>query len=89
MAIRLVPIAPFTVVNVAMGASEIRVVDYLLGTLLGLAPGLLVMAAVGNQVMRILSEPTIAEIGLLAAAVAGWIAVSVGVQFAVARWSAH
>lgn len=85
MAIRLVPIAPFTVVNVAMGASGIRLLDYLAGTLLGLAPGLIVMAALGNQIVRIVTEPTLLELALLAGLVAAWVAVSVGVQYLVAR----
>lgn len=85
MAIRLVPIAPFTVVNVAMGASEIRLVDYLAGTILGLAPGLIALAVMGNAFMRVVSEPTLAEAGLLAGAVALWIGMSLGVQYAVAK----
>ena len=35
--IRLVPIAPFTLVNLVAGASRIPFVDYLLGTILGMA----------------------------------------------------
>lgn len=85
MAIRLIPIAPFTVVNLAMGASEIRVLDYVAGTLLGLAPGLIVMAAVGHEIVRILTEPTLAEIATLAAAIAVWIGLSFGVQALLAR----
>jgi phospholipase D1/2 len=84
-AVRLVPVAPFTFVNLAAGAVQIKPVDYLLGTLLGLAPGLLVMSALGHQVFRVLTEPTAFEVMLLVAAVAGWIAVSFGVQAVVSR----
>ena len=56
-AIRLVPLAPFTVVNLVAGASDVRLGAYLAGTLIGMAPGLLVMSALGHQFMRILSEP--------------------------------
>ena len=38
-AIRLVPIAPFTFVNFAAGASAIKLVDYVAGTLVGMLPG--------------------------------------------------
>ena len=38
--VRLVPVAPFTVVNVIAGAARIRMRDYLLGTVLGMAPGI-------------------------------------------------
>ena len=88
--VRLVPLAPFTVVNLVAGASAIRLSDYVAGTVLGMLPGLLVLSALGHQIMRILANPTAAEVGLLAAAVAGWIAVSIGLQTIVSkRWSEH
>ena len=37
--LRLLPIAPFTVVNLVAGASEIRARDYMLGSLFGMRPG--------------------------------------------------
>ena len=43
-AIRLLPVAPFTVVNLVAGASHIRFRDYLLGTLLGMGPGTAALA---------------------------------------------
>jgi len=46
-AIRLVPLAPFTVVNLAAGASDVKLGTYVAGTLLGMAPGLIVMSALG------------------------------------------
>src|SRR5215210_570446 len=84
-AVRLVPVAPFTFVNLAAGAVQIKPLDYMLGTLLGLAPGLLVMSALGHQVFRVLTEPTLFEVTVLLTAVAAWIAVSFGVQALVSR----
>jgi phospholipase D1/2 len=83
--IRLVPLAPFTVVNLVAGASAIRPMDYLAGTILGMFPGLVVLSLLGHQVVRILSNPTWTEVALLAAAVAAWIAVSIGLQVAVTK----
>jgi phosphatidylserine/phosphatidylglycerophosphate/cardiolipin synthase-like enzyme/uncharacterized membrane protein YdjX (TVP38/TMEM64 family) len=84
-AVRLVPVAPFTFVNLAAGAVQIKTLDYMLGTLLGLAPGLLVMSALGHQVFRVLTDPTPFELIVLLATVAVWVAVSFGVQAAVTR----
>lgn len=84
-AIRLVPVAPFSVVNLAAGAGEIRLFDFLLGTLLGLAPGLVLMSALGAQAARMLSHPGPAEFALLAAFVLLWLAASFGVQRLVTR----
>jgi phospholipase D1/2 len=87
-AIRLVPLAPFTVVNLVAGASAIRPLDYLAGTALGMFPGLIVLSVLGHQIVRILTHPTPADVALLAAAVAAWIAVSIGLQVVVSKlWS--
>jgi phosphatidylserine/phosphatidylglycerophosphate/cardiolipin synthase-like enzyme/uncharacterized membrane protein YdjX (TVP38/TMEM64 family) len=83
--IRLVPLAPFTVVNLVAGASAIRPFDYVAGTILGMMPGLIVLSVLGHQVVRILADPAPVEIALLAAAVAAWIAVSVGLQMIVSK----
>jgi phospholipase D1/2 len=86
--IRLVPLAPFTVVNLVAGASEIKFLDYVAGTLLGLAPGLILMSALGHQISRIITDPTPADFALLTAAVLAWIGVSIGVQVLVSKlWS--
>ena len=48
--IRMVPIAPFSIVNVAAGASKLSLRDFMLGTVLGMAPGIAAMAALGAQI---------------------------------------
>jgi len=42
--IRLLPIAPFAIVNMIAGASHLRGRDFILGTLLGMLPGTLVIS---------------------------------------------
>ena len=37
--LRIVPVAPFTVINLVAGASHIRLRDFALGTLVDLLPG--------------------------------------------------
>jgi uncharacterized membrane protein YdjX (TVP38/TMEM64 family) len=87
-AIRMVPVAPFTVINLAAGASAIPVLDYMAGTLLGMLPGLIMISAIGDQFARVLTSPTPFDLTVLGAAVIAWIALSIGVQAAVTRyWS--
>jgi phospholipase D1/2 len=87
-AIRLVPIAPFTVVNLVAGASAIRPFDYVAGTALGMLPGLVVLSVLGHQIVQIMTHPTPVSVALLLAAVAAWIAVSIGLQILVSKlWS--
>jgi phospholipase D1/2 len=84
-AIRMVPIAPFTFVNLAAGASHIRFADYILGTLLGMVPGIVVIALLGTQLAEVLRAPSPAALGLLAAGLLGWLALSLGLQYVASR----
>ena len=85
-AIRLIPIAPFTVVNLVAGASDIRIGAFMAGTILGMLPGWIVMSALGHQIMRIISGPSATDVALLAGVVAVWIALAGGVQVAFAKF---
>jgi phosphatidylserine/phosphatidylglycerophosphate/cardiolipin synthase-like enzyme/uncharacterized membrane protein YdjX (TVP38/TMEM64 family) len=84
--IRLIPIAPFTVVNLVAGASDIRIGAFVAGTILGLAPGLLVMSALGHQLMRIITGPSAVDIALLAGVIVLWLALAGAVQVAFAKF---
>jgi uncharacterized membrane protein YdjX (TVP38/TMEM64 family) len=84
--IRLVPLAPFTIVNLAAGASDIRLIDFLLGTALGMLPGIVALAALGQQIGYMMAHPSVAAFVWLTLAVAGWIALSLGLQAFVSRF---
>jgi phospholipase D1/2 len=88
-AIRLVPIAPFTLVNLVAGASKIPFADYVFGTIFGLAPGLIMMSALGHQVWSIISEPTLTNLLLFILAVLAWLIVSIGAQALLLHWRAQ
>jgi uncharacterized membrane protein YdjX (TVP38/TMEM64 family) len=83
--VRMVPVAPFTVVNLAAGASRIPFADYMLGTILGMAPGLVLMSALGYQIFNVLTAPTPINVTLFVLAVAAWIGASLGIQALVTR----
>jgi uncharacterized membrane protein YdjX (TVP38/TMEM64 family) len=85
--IRMVPIAPFSMVNVVAGASKLSLRDFMLGTALGMAPGIAVMAALGAQIADLTRNASWTNAVLLALAVAAWIALCLGVQFLV-TWMA-
>jgi uncharacterized membrane protein YdjX (TVP38/TMEM64 family) len=57
--VRVVPVAPFMVVNMIAGAAHIRLRDFVLGTCLGMFPGLLVMSVFGDQLEDIIREPKV------------------------------
>jgi len=57
IAVRMVPVAPFAVINMVAGASHIRLVDLLFGTLIGMAPGTLAIALFIEKVLDAIQNP--------------------------------
>lgn len=55
--VRMVPVAPFTVINLIAGASHITFRDFAIGTLLGMAPGTLAIALLTDRVTTSLRSP--------------------------------
>jgi phospholipase D1/2 len=64
---RLLPIAPFTVVNVISGAFQVPLRDYTVGSLLGLAPGIVVINLFAHQFERAIRNPGMGSYILLGA----------------------
>jgi uncharacterized membrane protein YdjX (TVP38/TMEM64 family) len=63
--VRLLPLAPFGVVNIVAGASHIRLRDYLIGTAIGLAPGIFLTTAFAHNLLQAIREPSAATIGVM------------------------
>jgi uncharacterized membrane protein YdjX (TVP38/TMEM64 family) len=84
-AVRMVPVAPFTLVNLVAGASRIPLFDYILGTMIGMAPGLVLMSALGYQIFSIITHPTLTNVLLLLLAVVAWISLTIAVQALLIR----
>ncbi|WP_440995177.1 TVP38/TMEM64 family protein [Arhodomonas sp. SL1] len=72
--VSLLPLAPFTVTNLVAGAFHLRFRDYMLGTLIGILPGLLAMTVLGSQLATLL---TAESLDTVAWALAGMMAVVV------------
>ncbi|HEX4780036.1 MAG TPA: VTT domain-containing protein [Usitatibacter sp.] len=68
--VRLVPIAPFPVVNLVMGAMRVRLWHFVLGTFLGMLPGMLAATVLSDQLAAALEDPSKVSWWLVAAAVA-------------------
>ena len=64
--IRVIPVAPFTVINLVAGASHIRFHDYVLGTVLGMTPGMLAFSLFIGQLRAAMKSPTVFSFSLLA-----------------------
>jgi len=55
--IRIVPIAPFNVINFVAGFSRLRLSTFMLGSVLGMAPGMLAVVLVTHQVQSLVARP--------------------------------
>ncbi len=80
--VRLVPVAPFAVVNMAAGASHIRLRDLLLGTAIGITPGTLAMMLFVDQIAAALRAPT----PMMFALVGVTVALIAAGAWALQRW---
>ncbi|MGH7859252.1 MAG: VTT domain-containing protein, partial [Candidatus Binatia bacterium] len=66
-AVRAVPVAPFTLVNLVAGAAHIPFRSYLLGTVVGMAPGMVALTLFGVQLSEAVREPGAGSLALLVA----------------------
>jgi len=80
--LRLVPVAPFTLVNLVSGATHLRARDFLLGTALGMTPGVLAVTVFSDRLAAALWHPSAVTLGLLGVVAA---AIAAG-TFAIYRW---
>jgi phosphatidylserine/phosphatidylglycerophosphate/cardiolipin synthase-like enzyme/uncharacterized membrane protein YdjX (TVP38/TMEM64 family) len=85
--IRMVPVAPFSLVNLLAGASQLKLGDFLVGTVLGMAPGIITMAALGAQIADFAKNASWSNALPLGLTILLWIAVCLAVQFVVTWWS--
>ena len=73
--IRLVPTAPFMIVNMALGATSIRLVPFIIGTAIGSAPKIALLAWAGHTVRQISTGGGPLHYLLLALVVASWVSM--------------
>jgi len=82
---RLLPVAPFTVVNMLAGALRIRFRYYLIGTFLGMAPGIAITVTFAHHLAEAVRYPSPEAIAVLAGVVVLLIGTAVGLQRLFAR----
>jgi uncharacterized membrane protein YdjX (TVP38/TMEM64 family) len=75
--VRIIPLAPFTVINMVAGASRIRFRDFMIGSAIGLLPGITGMSIFTDRLAAAIEKPTVLAFAVLAAVVSllivsGW-----------------
>jgi phospholipase D1/2 len=79
---RMLPVAPFAVVNLVAGALRIRPRDFALGTAIGMAPGILLITFFTDQVRAALAGPAAGRLAGTVVAAAAVVLAAIG----LARW---
>jgi uncharacterized membrane protein YdjX (TVP38/TMEM64 family) len=83
--VRVIPIAPFTIVNMMAGASHICLRDFLLGTVLGMGPGIFALTSFTSQLEYTARAPTVGNLLWLT----GLVGMLVFITSRVYRWLTH
>ena len=76
--VRNIPVAPFAIVNMVAGASHVKLKDFLLGTALGMLPGIVAITVFADRVIAAVKNPDWRNLAIgaavaLAVATAGWL----------------
>jgi len=78
--VRMIPVAPYAVVNTAAGSINLRFRDFLIGTFIAHLPGTLTLAIFGEQLENVITDPSAENIALLLAVVILGIALIWGIK---------
>jgi phosphatidylserine/phosphatidylglycerophosphate/cardiolipin synthase-like enzyme/uncharacterized membrane protein YdjX (TVP38/TMEM64 family) len=79
--LRIVPVAPFTVINVIAGISEIRLRDFAIGSFIGMVPGVMAISLLADRIIASLRDPSLASILFLVVVIALVVAALAGLRY--------
>ena len=85
VAFRVVPVAPGTFVNLALGASGIRLSDFAIGSVIGMTPGLLLVSIMGDRLVALIANPTLGEVGVLVLCIVTYLGLAFVAQIFISR----
>jgi phospholipase D1/2 len=75
--VRIIPVAPFTIINMVAGATHIRFRDFVIGSAIGLLPGIVGISLFTDRLAATIQKPDLPAFAILAAVAAviilgGW-----------------
>jgi uncharacterized membrane protein YdjX (TVP38/TMEM64 family) len=73
--LRLIPVAPFSIVNLVAGASGVGLRDFLAGTLIGMGPGIVIICLSVDRARAALQGESVFEPWIVATIAAAGAAV--------------
>jgi len=83
--LRIVPVAPFTVINIIAGVSDIRLRDFAIGTFIGIIPGIFAISLFTDRLLASLREPDTTSILILIAVIVLILLGITGLRYVLQR----
>lgn len=83
--VRIIPVAPFTVINLVAGGSHINTRDFTIGTLIGMLPGILGITVFADSLMRTVQNPDPEQIAIFVGVVIVIVGIMVGLKRLINR----
>lgn len=83
--VRTLPLAPYSVVNIVAGASHIRQSDFLVGTVIGMLPGIFLTTTFAEHLVMAIYQPSHQTLGILMIVVLLLIAVAIATANMIRR----
>jgi uncharacterized membrane protein YdjX (TVP38/TMEM64 family) len=72
--LRLIPIIPFNVISYGAGLTKIKFIDYLLATMIGIIPGVIVFTNLGDKALNFRSSEFVMSVAMLLVLIlASWV----------------
>lgn len=83
--VRIIPVAPFTVINLVAGGSHINTRDFTIGTVIGMLPGILGITVFADSLMRTVQNPDPEQIAIFVGVVIVIVGIMVGLKQLINR----
>ncbi|NNJ96735.1 MAG: TVP38/TMEM64 family protein [Gammaproteobacteria bacterium] len=83
--LRVVPVAPFTVINIIAGISDIRLRDFAIGSFIGMLPGVMAISLLADRIIASLKNPSTTSIIVLVAVIALVVVSLAGLRYWINR----
>lgn len=79
-AVRVLPVAPFALINLVAGAASVRFIDLVLGTALGMLPGIAALCFTSQRVLSAVRDPNPWTVGSSVLVAAAGVGLVLGVR---------
>lgn len=86
IALRFVPVAPYSVVNIALGVLSIPFGTYIAGSFLALLPGSIIRSFLGGAITDLWEKPDAHNLAIVATGIIVWLLMVLTCHILVNRW---